>query len=156
MRKFVLFGLMFAVVIAFVSFKTVQAGQESDVEWKRILKEAHQVQAEYASKQSTYSEIRSEFIKWFTKDSMMTVFVEHLIMDGDVFQFGTTDFSPYIIPKNIEGFSVIEKQKDRIVVKEDKQKSSELMGESKIQRIITISRTDEGWRISKLEWDQEV
>ncbi|KGP92343.1 hypothetical protein N780_00410 [Pontibacillus chungwhensis BH030062] len=156
MRKSLLFGVVLMLAIVFLSFKTVQAGQDRDVEWQQILKEAHQVQSEHASKQSTYSEIRSSFIELFTKESMMTVFTEHLIMDGEMFQFGGTDFSPYVIPKNIEGFSVIKKQKHQIIIKEEKKEGSELLGESEIRRIITISKTDEGWRISNLDWDKEV
>ncbi|QST01410.1 hypothetical protein IMZ31_07590 [Pontibacillus sp. ALD_SL1] len=156
MRKSLLFGFVLMLAIVFLSFKTVQAGQDRNVEWQQILKEAHQVQSEHASRQSTYSEIRSSFIKLFTKESMMTVFTEHLIMDGEMFQFGTTDFSPYVIPKDIGNFSVIKKQKHQIIIKEEKKEVTELLGESEIRRIITISKTGEGWRISKLDWDKEV
>lgn len=147
--------LMVMMLMFCFSISYVQAIEKNeDFEWETLLKEAREVQVSYAGEYVEYVDIRKSFLNVFTRDTMMAIFMEHLMIEEDKYVLGATDFSPYMIPDlSWTSFEVKEESEDKIILLESQHGSSELMGPEQIQRVITLAKTEQGWRISGLEWN---
>ncbi len=148
------------VILSFVLFMgvpSVQATKKVDQpDWESLVEQAHNVQAKYSKKSVAYTTIRKDFRKVFTKEAMMTIFMEHMLIHEELYRLASTDFSPYIIPSlDWTSFHVQETRKNQVVLLEDHREPTELMGPQRILRKVTITQTEEGWRISHLEWVQK-
>lgn len=134
------------------SISYVQADQKEELVWEDIVTEAHKIQKHYAGKQAEYQEIRADFLTVFTREAMMEIFMEHLMIEEDTYQLAATDFSPFIVPNlNWTSFEVEKATKDEVTLMENVQET-ELMSPERIQRKITLTKTEDGWRISDLDW----
>ncbi|KGX83350.1 DUF3993 domain-containing protein [Pontibacillus marinus] len=148
------------VVLSFVLFTcipSVQASEQVDQpDWQSIMEQAHNVQSKYSNKSVEYTTIRKDFRTVFTKEAMMSIFMEHILIHEELYRLASTDFSPYIIPSlNWTSFHVQESSKNEVILLEDHREPTELMGPQRILRKVTITQTEEGWRISHLDWVQK-
>ncbi len=150
---------MMLVVLSLALFMIVPSVQASErvdqPDWKSIMVQAHNVQAKYSNKSVEYTTIRKDFRKVFTKEAMMTIFMEHMFVHEGLFRLASTDFSPYIIPSlDWTSFHVQKTSENEVILLEDHRDPTELMGPQRILREVTITQTEEGWRISHLDWVQ--
>lgn len=146
------------VVLSFVLFMcvpSVQASSKVDQpDWEALIKQAHNIQAKYSDQSVEYTTIRSDFLKVFTKETMMTIFMEHMLIHDELYRLASTDFSPFIIPSlEWTDFHVEESTEDKIVLLEDQREPTELSSPQRILRKITLTREKNGWRISHLDWE---
>ncbi|QHE52006.1 hypothetical protein [Pontibacillus sp. HMF3514] len=151
---------MMLVILSFALFMgvpSVQATKKVDQpDWESLMEQAHNVQAKYSNKSVEYTTIRKDFRKVFTKAAMMTIFMEHILIHEELFRLASTDFSPYIIPSlEWTSFHVQKSSDNEVVLLEDHREPTELMGPQRILRKVTITQTEEGWRISHLDWVQK-
>jgi len=141
----------------FMCVPSVQASEQVDKpDWESIMEQAHSVQAKYSNKSVEYTTIRKDFRKVFTKEAMMSIFMEHILIHEELYRLASTDFSPYIIPSlDWTSFHVLESSENEVVLLEDHREPTELTGPQRILRKVTITHTKEGWRISHLDWVQK-
>ena len=133
----------------------VQASENVEKpDWTALLQEAHETQAKYSRTFVDYTTIRSDFLDVFTKEAMMSIFMEHMMIDKEQYKLASTDFSPYIIPSQEWTSFHIERSSDKqIVLKENNKEVSELMSPQRILRKIKLIHTEDGWRIRHLDWE---
>ncbi len=147
--------LVFFSLVLFICVPSVQASQKvHKLNWESLIEQAHNIQAKYSSESVEYTTVRNDFLKVFTRETMMTIFMEHIIIQDELYSLASTDFSPYIIPSlEWTSFHVEESSEDKVVLLEDKREPTELSGPQQILRKITLTHEKNGWRISNLDWE---
>lgn len=138
-----------------LSVPSVQANESEDQpDWRSLLEGAHILQDEYTREAVEYPTIRKDFLEVFTKEAMMSIFMEHMMIHEELYSLAATDFSPYMIPSlEWTDFHIVDSNKEEIVLLENEKEVTELRSPQKISRKVTLSLKDEGWRISHLDWE---
>ncbi|KGP71457.1 hypothetical protein [Pontibacillus yanchengensis] len=123
------------------------------VKWEEILSKAHDIQTLYTQKPVEYHYIREDFLQVFTEELMIEMFKEHLLVLEKGYQFASTDFSPYMIHSlDTKKFEVISVTDAGLILEESIPVFSELMGTNIPQQRITVVKTENGTKISKVNW----
>lgn len=133
----------------------VQALEDKEMpNWLHILNQASDVERTHSTKQSSYTEIKKDFSQYFSTPLRMTIFTEHLMYVKEGYQFGATDFSPYMLAKYIiDDLELLVETNDTVVVKEKQKAENDLLSPYQMVRTITLKKYKGSLKITKITWE---